>query len=371
MQGVRKFSTELKNPCPYYLGCNSSEQFIEVLKEYEFDRIYFVTNGVLAELYGGHFKSLFQKNNIEYSFFEIKDTEEDKNFTTLEGLCEKLVQSNITKASIIIAFGGGCLGNIVGLASAMIFRGIRYIEIPTTLMSITDSTLSNKQAVNGREGKNLFGVYYTPIFIWGDVQSLKSEKIKNIKAALVEGIKNAFISDKSLLSFYEEILIQDKENYTVEELHKIAIRMIESKLPILKKDPSERDYAVILEYGHTYGHAMEWLTGGKIIHGLAVAKGMCIAAELSYKLGFITKEEKDLHYHVLRDLLKLDVTIPDDISVDDILSAIASDNKKNQKGITYILLKTVGECLNQDNSYDIYVDENTVRQVLEAYKEKK
>ena len=368
MNVVKEFGTELKNPCQYYFGCNMDEDFVKTLKSYSFDKIYFVTNKVLDDLYGGEFESLFNENSIDYVKFEIEDTEEHKNFKTLEFLCEKLVQSGITKGSIIIAFGGGCLGNIVGLAASMIFRGIRYIEIPTTLMSITDSTLSNKQAVNGQKGKNLFGVYYTPIFIWGDVKFLKSESMRNTKAALVEGIKNGFISDKELLKFYEEILDPNKEKFTLEELEKIAEKIIDSKLKILRKDPTEREYAVILEYGHTFGHAMEWLTGGRIIHGLAVAKGMCIAAELSYKLGYITEEEKELHYHLLRDLLNVDVTIPEDISVDDIISAIASDNKKNNKGITYIVLKSVGECLNQDDSYDIYVDEKVVREVLTEYK---
>lgn len=363
------FSTNLANESPYYFGHDITSRFVDVLNKYSYDKIYFVTNKLLYELYGREFVCLFQKNNIEHKVIIINDGEENKNFKTLESLCDTLVDNNVSKSSIIIAFGGGCLGNIVGLAAGLVFRGIKYIEIPTTLMSITDSTLSNKQAVNGRNGKNQFGFYYAPIFIWGDIKYLRSEKLHNVNAALVEGVKNGLISNPELLNFFDRIIKEHGVEYTPKDLHEIAYEIIKSKLEILKRDPSEKGYGMTLEYGHTFGHAIEWITKGRIIHGMAVAIGMCIAAELSYRLNFITRDDVDKHYYLLQDKLGLDLSIPNNISADDIMNVIMTDNKKVAKGVKYVLLKEMGECCNPDGDYQVSVESDIVKQVLSRYME--
>lgn len=362
------FKTYL-NPDPtFYFGNRITYELGKLLRQYTYDKVYFVTNELLLGLYGQEILDMFNLNSIKHEVVSINDGEENKIFKNLEHLCEILITKNISKGSIIIGFGGGCLTNIVGLTAGLIFRGIRYIEMPTTLMGITDSTLSNKQAINGKYGKNQFGMYYAPIFIFGDTQFLKTESITGRNSAIAEGIKNGFISDKNLLEYFETKLEENIEEYSEENLNELALKIIQSKLKILERDPSEKGYCMTLEYGHTFGHAIEFFTKGSIPHGLAVAKGMCIAAELSHHLGYISKDLVDRHYYLFREKLGLDIFIPNYISVENIMQASLADNKKTESGIKYVLLKDIGECLNPDGDYQIYVDPKIVRKVLTDYK---
>jgi 3-dehydroquinate synthetase len=129
-----------------------------------------------------------------------------KRFASLEEVLEGLIAAGASKRSILIAFGGGAVGNLVGMAAALLFRGVRYVEIPTTMTGQTDSVLSNKQAINGRSGKNLFGTYHAPLFIWADTAYLASEPLASCRSGIVEGIKNGFIADPPFLDELEQML---------------------------------------------------------------------------------------------------------------------------------------------------------------------
>lgn len=355
---------------PYYFGNRIIAELGPLVKHIGPDRVYLVTTPVLMKLYGGEILNSLKHEGLNCTTIAIEDGEDKKNFRTLEFLCETLVEQGVSKASLIIGFGGGCLTNIAGLSAALIFRGIHYVEMPTTLMGVTDSCLSNKQAVNGAHGKNHFGTYYGPVFLFSDTHFLASEPINSKKAALAEGVKNGLISDPSLVDFYESALTRPVEELSELDIHQLAYRIILSKFKILDRDPGEKNYAIVLEYGHTFGHAMEFLTMGKIPHGFAVARGMCIAAELSHRLGYIPRSVVDRHYHLFGDLLGLDLSFPKGIEIDQVLKAINSDNKKTTGGTKYVLLKQIGECLNPDGDFQVFVDTSIVRSVLEAYKQR-
>ena len=359
------FNTFLSPDPTYYFGYGIIGELGKLINSYDYDKVFLVTNEVLNRLYGSIVTDALDEEKVNYELLVIPDTEHDKTFTRLEELCETLVSKNITKGSIVVGFGGGCLTNVVGLASAMIYRGIRYIEMPTTFMGVTDSCLSNKQAVNGKQGKNQYGVYYAPQFLFADTQFLVTESMTGRKSAFAEGIKNAFINDYDLLAYYENVLATEIfEDMPIETVTDVAYHVILSKLEILEQDPSEKHFAMALEYGHTFGHAMEFFSGGALPHGIAVAKGMSIAAELSHALGYLTQEEVDKHYRLFGTCLGLDLKIPANISVDDILNTIKADNKKTVKGVKYVLLKTIGECLNPDGDFQVKVDEDIVRKIL-------
>ena len=137
----------------------------------------------------------------------------------------------------------------------MIFRGIRFVEVPTTLSHQTDGTLSNKQAVNGKFGKNHFGLYHPPIFTWIDVKYLETEQLAYKKSGIVEGIKNGLIDQDMFLPYLEKNIKTDGD-YSPEEITDLSYKLIVSKIEILKKDPTEKNYGMILEYGHTL--VMQW-----------------------------------------------------------------------------------------------------------------
>jgi len=364
------FNTHLQPDPTLYFGNRILHRLCPLLRQLSPDRVYLVTNEKMLTLCGREIEQTLRAGGLECVVVPIEDGEDKKSFRTLEQLCEMLVGRNISKASVILGLGGGCLTNIAGLAAGLIFRGIHYVEMPTTLMGITDSCLSNKQAINGTQGKNHFGMYYAPAFLFADTHYLVSEPLESKKAAIVEGIKNGFISDASLLDYFEAVLQRPLESYTELEFHELAYRIVCSKLKILGRDPSERGSALTLEYGHTFGHAIEFLSHGKVHHGMAVAKGMCIAAELGYRLGFIPRALADQHAHLFGTLLGLDLSIPEEIAVNEILAVIHTDNKKTAGGTKFVLLKRAGECLNPDGDFQVFVDPAVVKSVLTGYKER-
>ncbi len=366
--GVMKLRTCLKSEPALYFGNRCTDELGRLLKGLEPDRVFVVTTGLLLQLYGEGIVRAAHRQGLSCTVVTIEDGEENKTFQTLEQVCEALVKRDVTKASVIVGLGGGCLTNIAGLAAGLIFRGIRYVEMTTTMMGMTDSCLSNKQAVNGRSGKNHFGIYYAPAFLFSDTHYLVSEPVAGKKAAIVEGVKNGLISDPGLIEYFQKALERPLERWGEADIHELAYRIVCSKLRILEADPSEKMLGMTLEYGHTFGHAIEFLTHGKIHHGLAVAKGMCIAAELSCRLGYLTRSEADLHYKLFGSLLGLDLSIPDQIGVDQIVAAMTTDNKKTFGGTKFVLLKKIGECMNPDGDHQVFVEPGVVRDVLEQYK---
>ncbi|BBH53064.1 3-dehydroquinate synthase family protein [Fluviispira sanaruensis] len=361
-----EFSTELDIPSPYYFGYKIENILLKNLEKIEFDKLFFLTEESVFNIYG---ESLYKKikNKFPNTFLNILlSGEQNKYFKNLEELCEQLIEQNISKKSVLIGFGGGGVGNLVGLTAGLIYRGIRFIEIPTTFTGQTDSTLSNKQAVNGKRGKNHFGLYHSPIFIIGDTYYLHTEPKNARRAGIIEGIKNGLISNENFFTYlYENLAFYNAENAF--KNNDLALKIIQSKLEILRKDPSEKHYGIILEYGHTFGHALEWLMKGKILHGDAVSFGMRIAAELSNEIGLLSKEEVILHYDIIENKLGYKDPFPAEITSDMLLEAMINDNKKTGRELRFVLLEKIGKCYNPEGDYLVTIDLNIVKKVLDNY----
>jgi 3-dehydroquinate synthetase len=359
---IISFDTHLMGGVPYFFGHGSLHSIRMKLEEYSFDKLFLITSPKIWRLHG---ERLFQ--TLE-SFFPcepvmIQDEEANKNISTLNRLCEELIDRRVSKDSILLSLGGGVVGNVVGLAAALIYRGIRFVEIPTTLIAQTDSCLSNKQGINGIRGKNHFGVYYAPLFIWSDSKVLMSESLRARRSGLVESVKNGLISDPLFLLFLEERLKRGL-NLSEETLHEVVFRSTISKIRILEQDPTEKHYGVILEYGHTIGHALERLCQGKITHGEAIAIGMMAEAGISQELGMLTADEVDRHRCLLANLLSMDLHIPAGLSVERILETVEADNKRSLRGIRYILLERIGNVANPDGDYLMTVSKDVAAAAL-------
>jgi len=352
-----------------YYGINISKDFSSVLKSYSFDMIYVVCDENAYKIHGHNLTEQINQAGVSFYIIKLKSAESNKTFSSLEWLCNELIQNGISKDSIILGFGGGMICNLTGMAAALIFRGIRYIEVPTTFMGQTDSSLSNKQAINGKSGKNQIGTYYAPIFIWTDLTYILTENINNIRAAFVEGIKNALIYDSEVLPDLRSKLYQTE--YSVQDLYNIYICITKSKNKILAKDPSEKESAVILEYGHTIGHAVEFLSKDSIIHGEAVAIGMCIMATVSAELGYLEYDSVQLHYELLLPFISQNsMEHFCNIKAELILKVIMSDNKRNIEGVKYVLLEKIGKCLNDGEDYLVKIDESKIYYAIHNFQEK-
>jgi 3-dehydroquinate synthase len=362
---IEELRTCLAIPSPLFLGRAIEARLLAELSNHAFDTLFLFSE---PRVFACHGPSLLESLRREHRcVLQLVGTGEScKRFADLEAVLEGLIAAGASKRSILIAFGGGAVGNLVGLAAALLFRGVRHIEIPTTMTGQTDSVLSNKQAINGRSGKNLFGLYHAPLFIWADTHYLASEPLPSCRSGIVEGIKNGFIADPPFLAYLDSVL-EPAHRYDAIQRHGLVRRLILSKLPILRRDPSEKDYGIILEYGHTFGHGLEFLLAGRMPHGEAVAYGMRIAARLAHRLGMIDAALVERHDQLIVHRLGFAAPWPREVRADDLLHAMASDNKKKGRELRYVLLEGLGQCANPEGDWMVKVENSLVREVLEAF----
>lgn len=362
---IVELSTGLATPSPYYLGYDISEALCARLAEMAFDRLILVTDRNIYGPYGRDLHALLSRHfHCELHF--VESGEAAKRFSALEALCEALLALGASKSTVCLAFGGGSVGNLVGLAASLLYRGIRFVEIPTTMTGQTDSTLSNKQAVNGRGGKNLFGLYSAPAWIWSDVAYLRTEPLSSKKSGVVEGIKNGLVSNPAFLDDLMP-LVSPSMALDVEQEWALVCRIFDSKLDIIREDPGEKGYGLVLEYGHTFGHAIEWLAKGALLHGEAVAVGMRMAAHLSRALGLLSPEDVALHEHLLGERLGVCPHLPGSIDADALVRVMAADNKRVGEHPRFVLLERLGRCFDPDGDHLVSVECGRVMRVLEDF----
>jgi 3-dehydroquinate synthetase len=355
---------------PIFFGYDIEDHFLETLdratRRHPVDRIFLLTDPFIFDLYGETFLNKIKRTFPATDINLLPRGEMCKTFDVLQRLCDQLVGKGVSKRSLLIAFGGGSVGNITGLAAGLIFRGIRFIEVPTTITHQTDGMLSNKQAVNGKYGKNNFGLFHAPVFAWADTRYTETEPLRFKRSGIIEGVKNGLIDQKEFIPFLEGAIIRNGD-YSAQQLTDLCFKLILSKLEILKKDPTERHYGIILEYGHTFAHAIEWLSKGALTHGEAVSIGMKIAAELSLKLGFIDGEAVGLHYRLIDDMLALRPALPEHLDPASIFDTMYVDNKKIGGDVRYVLLQSIGQCKQEHGDYLVHVDKKIVQGVIEDF----
>ena len=362
---IEELQTCLACPSPLFLGHAIADQLLPALADHDCDALFLFSE---PQVFAQHGQALLDRLQEQHrcSLQLVGTGDSCKRFACLEEVLEGLIAAGASKRSILIAFGGGAVGNLVGMAAALLFRGVRYIEIPTTMTGQTDSVLSNKQAINGRSGKNLFGTYHAPLFIWADTAYLASEPLASCRSGIIEGIKNGFIADPPFLDELEQVL-EPQHRYSPAERHALVRRLILSKLPILRRDPSEKGYGIILEYGHTFGHGLEVLLQGAMPHGEAVGYGMRIAARLARRLDLIDSALVARHEALIVERLGFAAPWPRQVSAADLIEAMTTDNKKKGRELRYVLLEAVGRCVNPDGDWMMTVSDGLVQEVLEGF----
>lgn len=305
----------------------------------------------------------------------VSSSESHKDINTLRDIMDFAFDRGLTTNSTIVAIGGGVLGNIVGLVSGLMYRGVKLIHIPTTVIAATDSTISLKQAVNLGVKKNSVGMYYQPNKVIVEYDFFKTLSKFDYICGLVEMIKNILcISPHYKEEFLE--LFGKGISYSKDELKCIIDMSIESKQAVLINDEKECKDGLILEYGHTIGHAMEMLSGGELNHGLGVAFGMLISAEVSKILGKIDEDIVLLHWKLLSsiDIVKYikNYDMPDVI---DIIQQMKRDNKRgriknNQGEIPMVVLDALGRCCETENKKLLAVNEDLLKEAFVKFKKR-
>ena len=298
-----------------------------------------VTNEVVAPLYLNEISDLFSNMNvIEYI---LPDGEQEKKLKTVHKIIDRLMEAGFGRDSTLIALGGGVVGDITGFTASIFMRGINFIQLPTTLLAQVDASVGGKTAVNHKSGKNLIGSFYQPKCVICDSIFLATLKASEISAGLAEVIKYGLIYDSEFFLWLQKNMQQIVSNDPAAVAHVIQ-RSCAIKAEIVAQDEKEQSVRALLNFGHTFGHAIEKLTGyGNWTHGDAVAVGMVLAARLSENMSLITPEDVQNIEEILT-AANLPISLPN-IDPAELLAAMQSDKKVKDRNIQLVLLKNIGE----------------------------
>lgn len=300
-------------------------------------KIAIITDSKVKRLYGGKLFWNLKKEGYDVNIFSFKDGEKSKTIQTVEHLAEQLIENNYDRSSVIIALGGGVVGDIAGFLASIYMRGIPYIQVPTTLLAMIDSSIGGKTGVNLKSGKNLIGTFHQPIETLIDPYYLNSLSSKHIKNGLAEAIKYGVIKDKNLFNFIEKNLpkILDLDKKAIEFLIKKCVKI---KKEIVAKDEKEHGIRQILNYGHTFGHALEKQSNYTLLHGFAISIGMVLANRLAVQKGLLSQKDSDC----IKNLLKK-AGLPVYTMHKPTLQDLKKDKKKRGNSINFILPTKIGE----------------------------
>ena len=298
-----------------------------------------ITNEVVAPLYLNEISDLFSNMNvIEYI---LPDGEQEKKLKTVHKIIDRLMEAGFGRDSTLIALGGGVVGDITGFTASIFMRGINFIQIPTTLLAQVDASVGGKTAVNHKSGKNLIGSFYQPQCVICDSIFLATLEATEISAGLAEIIKYGLIFDSEFFQWLQKNMQQILSNDRA-AVDYVIQRSCAIKAEIVAQDEKEQSVRALLNFGHTFGHAIEKLTGyGNWTHGDAVAVGMVLAARLSENMSLITPEDVQNIEEILT-AANLPISLPN-INPAELLAAMQSDKKVKDRNIQLVLLKNIGE----------------------------
>jgi len=324
---------------PIHFGDGAAEKLPELLSTLAPDKVFVVSDPHVFDIYGAYLVHLLGAR-FAPEVILVPEGENEKKISNLEMLCGELFDRGATKSSVVVNFGGGVVLNLGGLAASLVYRGIRFLHVPTTLMAQSDVIVSNKQGINFAGGKNRLGLFAVPQAAFCDPRFFASESPRQLRAALVEYCKNALLLggahyDNAMKAFDEGDILGPAG------LRKLLRYSLEQKFEIARLDPTERAFGLVLEYGHTVGHATEFLSQGRLLHGEAVYHGMMVAGRLSNKLGYMSDAEHAKQKALLGRLQGIPA-IPADISVEQIIQSARRDNKKRDQSLAFILMEAVG-----------------------------
>jgi 3-dehydroquinate synthase len=287
-----------------------------------------------SEIWRLHGKSLTSGFSTPPTVLEVPTGEQYKRLASVERLAEQLAEAGADRDSVLIAFAGGVLGDMTGFLAAAYMRGIRYVQVPTTLLSQVDSSIGGKTGVNLAAGKNLFGAFHHPLAVFADTAVLSTLPTTELRAGLQESVKAGIIRDRALFDYLEAnseaILSAD-----IEHLAHVVAASVQVKAKVVAADEKESGERMLLNLGHTLGHAIESATKYKVLlHGEAVAWGMIAAIGIAERRAFVTTEEADRMGRVIRTygpLKNFSANVGD-------LVALTAKDKKNRSGTRSFVL---------------------------------
>jgi 3-dehydroquinate synthase len=303
-------------------------------------RVAVVTNPVVAPLHLDGVQRALQEAGAQVVPVLIEDGEPAKSWTSLDRVIDALLAARLGRDSLIVALGGGVVGDLAGFAAAVYQRGMPFIQVPTTLLAQVDSSVGGKTAINHPRGKNMVGAFHQPLAVIADVATLDTLPDRELRAGIAEVIKHGLILDLQFLEWLEASIDKLLARNRAALAHAVR-RSCELKAQVVAADERETGLRAILNFGHTFGHAIEAGVGyGEWLHGEAVATGMVMAAELSARAGTLRREDAE-RVKALIVRAGLPVRGPK-LSADRYLELMQVDKKTSGGKLRFILLDGIG-----------------------------
>ena len=304
------------------------------------NRAAIVTATPVARHYAAILERSLRRAGLRVKRLIVPDGDRSKNLRQVARLYDALLEFGADRSSAIVALGGGVVGDLAGYAAATYLRGVPFVQVPTTLLAMADASVGGKVGVNLPQGKNLVGAFYQPKLVWIDLATLQTLPVRQRAAGLAEVIKHGAIWDAELFSRFE----QEVESIAAlhpQRLAAVLERSCDIKAEVVSRDERERGLRMLLNFGHTLGHAIEALEGyRRLLHGEAVAIGMVFAAERSEALGYASPGVA----HRLRELLRragLPTEVPNHPRRA-YLEALRVDKKRKDRHIHFVVLRELG-----------------------------
>lgn len=303
-------------------------------------RCYVITVPRVQKLCGAPLKKSLADAGMEPVFLTMSEGERHKTLSTVEKLCAELVRLGADRTAVVIALGGGVVGDVAGLTASLYMRGVDFVQIPTTLLAQVDASVGGKTGVNLKAGKNLVGTFHQPRIVLIDPKLLESLPKREFKAGLYEAVKCGVIGDVALFSLLDlhakAVLAQDEDLLT-----QVIASSVKLKAAVVSADEKESGLRRILNFGHTIGHALEAETEyGHFIHGEAVAWGMIAATHIARAQGLLEPQVAERIVRVVRSLGPLPAV---NVTPARIVKRLLSDKKTVEGNVHFVLPKEVGK----------------------------
>ncbi|GIV20010.1 MAG: 3-dehydroquinate synthase [Armatimonadota bacterium] len=349
---------------PILIGSGVLRDASAHLRALQPSQVVLITHPHLAQWYGEPLRVALEQEGVPTHLLTVPAGERTKRWAVAGRLLRQMAQLALDRRCVVVALGGGVIGDLAGFVSACYLRGVRMVQIPTTLLAQVDSSVGGKTGVNLPEGKNLVGAFHQPSLVWIDTDTLKTLPRRQFRAGLAEVLKYGIIADEALWQRVNAEAASLRQGHSV-RLAEIIYRCCEIKSNIVSEDETEQGIRAILNFGHTVGHALEAVAGySRLLHGEAVSIGMVSAALVGEVLGVTPAGTAEEIARALR-ALGLPVALPRGVQFESLLDVMARDKKARDGQVRFVLIERIGQA-----RLPVVVKEKEVLHALSVHRER-
>lgn len=349
---------------PIVIGMNLEQELVRTVVREKKHRVAIIADSTTKKLFAARIMRALTKAGLKTEVISFPQGENRKNMKTVAALQHALLQKRFGRDTLIVALGGGVVGDVAGFVAATYLRGVPYIQMPTTLLAIIDSSVGGKVGVDTKHGKNLIGAFYQPRAVIADLAFVSSLSREQIVNGLIEAVKKFMTSDKNSLPLAQKL---DTAHPLKDPrlLQKIVYASVLGKARVVMKDEEEKNERRVLNFGHTVGHVLELLSGYRLPHGYAVAEGILVEAKAAELLGVLPSSERRKVETILSHLGIRPAAIKK-YPATKVLKAMKGD-KKARRGVPhFVILRKIGAVYTKSGQYAHPVSEAVIRKAYES-----